>query len=98
MWEIIAADLVSVLGTLAPLVTSSSAATSIINLLSSLIPALVGELTTLITPVKNIIAALQGTGALTPAQVASLQALDAQCDAAFNAAAQADGLTPSASS
>lgn len=44
-----------------------------------------------ITPVKNIIAALQSSGNVTPDQMAQLKTLDATCDDAFEAAAKADG-------
>lgn len=94
MLSTIATVLVQLLTTIAPTVTSSSTVEAIISALVNLIPALVGELTALITPVKNIIAALQaGSAPLTSAQIATLTTLDAQCDAALDAAAQADGLT-----
>ena len=94
MLNTIATIFVQLLTNLVPLATNNTMVESIISAMTSLIPALVGELAALITPVKNIIAALQaGSTPLTAAQVASLQALDAQCDAALDAAAKDDNLT-----
>lgn len=67
---------------------------SIITTLTSLIPAITSEIETVVPIVKNIIAGLQGSANITPAQTAALTALDAQCDAAFEAAAAADGVAP----
>lgn len=84
--------ILSILADLVPMVSNSSTAGKIIAMLQNILPALVGELQALISPVKNIIAALQGNGALTADQVAALQALDAECDAALDAAAKDAGL------
>lgn len=94
MLSSIATILVNLLGTIASTATSSSQIDAVISAMENLIPALVGELSSLVTPVKNIIAALgAGSVALTAAQSASLQALDAQCDALIDATAKADGLS-----
>jgi hypothetical protein len=73
-----------------PLLTSSANATlvtSIISTLTQFVPFIIDEISSLYLPVKNIIAALSATPATNAAQLASLQALDAQMDAAFEAAA-----------
>lgn len=94
MLSTIATVLVQLLTSVASTTTESSTVGAIISALVNLVPALVGELTSLIAPVKNIIAALQaGNVPLTVAQVAALQTLDAQCDAALDAQAKADGLS-----
>ena len=66
---------------------NASLVTSIINALSGMLPFIITEITSLIGPVKNIIAALSANPATTESQLAELQALDAQVDAAFEAAA-----------
>lgn len=68
---------------------------SIITALEQWMPLIITEGGVLITTVKNIIATLS-TSAVTPDQVASLQALDAKCDAAFEAATV--GLDPDVAS
>ena len=78
--------LLTVLGDLAPLVTSSSEIGAIITGLETYLPLITAEASDLITPIKNIIAALQGNSAVTTDQLTALQALDAQADAAFDAA------------
>jgi len=52
-------------------------------------PFIIQEIQSLVTPVKNIIAALSATPATTASQLAQLQQLDTQVDAAFTAAAAA---------
>jgi len=64
----------------------------ILTALITIVPIIAQNATNFITPVKNIIAALQASGNVTPAQIAALQALDAQCDAAFDAAAGKAGV------
>jgi len=76
----------SVLDDLAPLVSSSSTIGNIIGLLEQYLPIVAQTATNLITPIKNIIAALSSNSAVTADQLAALQALDAQADAAFDAA------------
>ena len=67
---------------------------TIINGLVQILPTIVAGAEDLVQPVKNIIAALSANPATTDAQLATLQTLDAQVDAAFEAAATADGAAP----
>ena len=67
--------------------------------LLNILPFILQEISALYTPVKNIIAALSATPATNAAQLGQLQVLDAQVDAAFEAAAaqtDADGTAPAA--
>ena len=88
MLSTLATAVVSMLTTLLPLLTSSgsSAVASIVATLVQLIPLITQEAESLAGPIKNIIAALGANPATTAEQMATLQALDAQCDAAFEAA------------
>lgn len=82
--------LLGLITNLIPLLTSSANASlidSIIKTLTEFIPFIVDEISALYTPVKNIIAALSATPATDAAQLAQLQVLDQQVDAAFEAAA-----------
>jgi hypothetical protein len=75
---------------LLPAITSAgntALITGVINALTSMLPFIIDEISALITPVKNIIAALSANPATTATQLAALQALDAQVDVAFDAAA-----------
>lgn len=75
---------------LIPLITSAgnvSLIDSVISALTSMLPFIIQEVEALVTPVKNIIAALSASPATTATQLAQLQALDVQVDAAFDAAA-----------
>lgn len=79
---------VGLLGQLIPLIgTNSALIDEIINTLIAILPEIVTEVETLIPPIKNIIAALSTDPATTAAQMTTLQQLDAQADAAFEAAA-----------
>ena len=80
--------LLAVLAQISPVI-GSTAITSIINALIQIVPALINTVEDVVPMVKNIIAALQSNTAVTPDQLAQLQALDAQVDAAFEAAATA---------
>lgn len=86
--------LLGLIGNLIPLLTSSANASlinSIISTLEQFLPFIVNEISSLYQPVKNIIAALSATPATDAAQLAALQVLDQQVDAAFEAiAAQTD--------
>jgi hypothetical protein len=74
-------------------VTSGSGIISqILAALITIVPIIAQNATNFITPVKNIIAALQASGNVTPDQMTALQALDAQVDAAFDAAAGKAGV------
>jgi hypothetical protein len=82
--------LLGLITNLIPLLTSSANASlidSIIKTLTQFVPFIVDEISSLYTPVKNIIAALSATPATNAAQLAQLQVLDQQVDAAFEAAA-----------
>jgi phage-related protein len=61
----------------------------ILTVLTQVVPLLVNEYTALLPMVKNIIAALSANPAATADQLATLQTLDVQTDAAFEAAASA---------
>jgi hypothetical protein len=77
---------------LLPMLTSSANVTlidGIIEALTKMLPFIIQEVEALVTPVKNIIAALSATPATTAAQLTQLQALDKQVDDAFDAAAAA---------
>lgn len=81
-------------GLLPELDAAGSGAASAVNIINQILAALITivpiiaqNAANFLTPVKNIIAALQSSGSVTPDQIAQLQALDAQCDAAFDAAA-----------
>lgn len=80
--------LLGVLSQIAP-VLGSSAITSVITALVQIVPTLITTVEDVVPMVKNIIAALQSNTAVTADQLAQLQALDAQVDAAFEAAATA---------
>ena len=77
---------------LLPAITSAGNTTlidSIITALTNMLPFIIQGIESLVTPVKNIIAALSASPATTASQLAQLQALDAQVDSAFDAAAAA---------
>lgn len=83
--------IVGLLGQLLPLITSASNASLIANIietLASIVPFIVDEIEAVAPAIKNIIAALSANPATTAAQLATLQQLDAQVDAAFDAAAK----------
>jgi hypothetical protein len=86
--------ILSLIEQLLPAILSASNAslvTGIITTLTNLLPFIVQEIETLAPAVKNIIAALSANPATTAAQLASLQSLDQQVDAAFEVvAAQTD--------
>ena len=87
-------SVVTVIDSVLPVVSTIAPAGvgSIINLVSEILPIAVQEATNLVTPIKNIITALQGNASTTPEQMTQLAILDAQVDAAFEAAAATDGL------
>lgn len=64
---------------------------SIVNTLISLIPVAVQWAQDLIPSIQNIITTLKSNAAVTPTQISTLEALEAQYDAAFQAAAAAAG-------
>ena len=79
----------SLIESILPVLGTSSATvslvTNIISALTSLLPYIIDEITTVYTAVKNIIDQLKNSGAPTPDQLAALQSLDAQVDAAWDA-------------
>ena|ERR1035437_7836338 len=89
--------LLSLIGNIIPLLTSTANANliaSIISTLEQFLPFIINEISSLYQPVKNIIAALSATPATDAAQLAQLQVLDQSVDAAFeSAAAQTDAGT-----
>jgi hypothetical protein len=92
------ATVLSVLTAIAGTTTEASVIAQIINALTQIIPLLISEYKALVTPVKNIIAALSANAATTAEQLTTLQALDTQADVAFEgaaAAAQAEDATSS---
>lgn len=72
-------------------VGSTTVVAKIIEALVMVVPIIANNLPNLLASVKNIIAALQTSGAVTDEQMAQLAALDAQVDAAFETAATAAG-------
>jgi hypothetical protein len=73
-------------------VASTSVIDKVLAALQTLLPIISSNFTGLLGDVQNVIATLQTTGNLTAAQLATLQTLSAQADAAFESAATADGL------
>ena len=76
-----------------PLLGTSAATTTmittIIDTLTKILPLIIDFVPTVYQSIKNIIAALSNDPSTTPAQWTALQALDAQVDTAFDAAAAA---------
>jgi hypothetical protein len=68
---------------------SASVVAKILEALINIVPIIAANAANFLTPVKNIIAALQTSGAVTADQMTQLTALDAQVDAAFETAATA---------
>jgi hypothetical protein len=75
-------------------VGSASLVDKILVALISIVPIIAANASNLIIEVQGIIAALQASGNVTADQMAQLAALDAQCDAAFAAAAGPDAPDP----
>jgi hypothetical protein len=89
MSEVITAVL-SMIQQLLPLISNSGTEqtiAAILQALTGMVPFIIQEIQALYTPVKNIIAALSANPAATADQLAALQALDQQVDAAFEQAA-----------
>jgi hypothetical protein len=66
-------------------VSSSSVVEKILAALVSIVPIIISDATGLIQQVQGIISTLQSSGNLTTAQLAQLDTLSAQADAAFDA-------------
>lgn len=79
--------ILAIVQSLLPLLGSSNASViliaTVINALTKLMPFIIDEIGTVYTAVKNIISALQNSGAPTANQLAALAALDAQVDTAW---------------
>jgi len=89
------ASILAFLGQIISQITgSSSAISSTISLLTQIIGLIDTEITTLAPEIKNIIAALSNSSTVTADQLAQLSALNAQVDAAFDAAAADAGVPP----
>lgn len=83
---------ITLISDLIPSISSdTSAIGKIITALEQMLPAIIAEVKALVPIVQNIIAALTNSSGVTAAQLTALQALDAQCDAAFEAAATTEG-------
>lgn len=86
----ILSTLLPLLAKLIPLAAgNSSIITTIVNGLVQVTPVLIQEYQDVLPFVKNIIATLKGDDTTTQAQLQMLAALDAQVDAAFDAASAA---------
>jgi len=82
--------ILTLIGQIVPMLTSPANARllgPIISTLAEVLPYVSEEIATLYVPVKNIISALNSSPAASKGQLAQLQALDDQLDAAFEAAA-----------
>ncbi len=82
----------SILAELVPSLASGATAatiTKIITLLEQVIPLAIQVGEDLVGPIRNIIAMLQSSGLLTPAQLDALDVIEAKLDADFDAAAAA---------
>jgi hypothetical protein len=88
--SLIITSVLAMIQALLPAITSTANASivgGIITALTNMLPFIIQEINAMVVPVKNIIAALSANPATEAAQLAQLQALDAQVDAAFEAAA-----------
>ena len=91
-------DLVSIITGVLELITqfvlpnlkNTQTITTVINILEQAIPIAVQEGEALVTPIKNIIAALRASGPVTADQLAALDTAEAKLDADFDAASAAD--------
>jgi hypothetical protein len=88
--SLIITSVLAMIQALLPAITSTANASiiaGVITALTNMLPFIIQEVEALVTPVKNIIAALSANPATEATQLAQLQALDQQVDAAFEAAA-----------
>lgn len=72
-----------------PQLTDSKGINKVVTMLIQIVPIAVQEAKDLLPMIQNIIAALSAKDGVTPDQLAALKALDAQVDAAFDAAVAA---------
>lgn len=90
MTTILVQTLTLLLGLVGNLTGNASALGKIVQWLETLLPTIVQEVATVGPMVKDLIARLRGE-AVTPDDLAKLDAAEAQIDAAFDAAAAAEG-------
>lgn len=83
------ASLIGLLAQISPLLNNTSAIANVISTLEKIIPIIAQEFSDLVTPVKNIIAALSANPATSLDQLTALRELDAQVDSEFEAAVAA---------
>lgn len=89
MISAIVTAVVSLLTQFLPLINSSAQVAKVIETLVAILPNVAQVAQDLVQPIKNIINALSANPAADADQIAALQALDQQYDAAFEAAATA---------
>ena len=82
-------SLIALLQALIPSLGAIGATGPIIAALEAWLPLIIQEAPVMISTVQNIIAALEGSGQLTPEELAKVVAMKATADAAFDAAAAA---------
>jgi hypothetical protein len=70
---------------------NTTAIGKIIAWLEQIVPLIITEVKTVLPMVQNVIDALKNSDAITPEQFDALDKLEAQTDAAFEAAAKASG-------
>jgi hypothetical protein len=88
--SVVITSVLAMIESLLPAITSGgnvAIVDGVINALTTMLPFIIQEVEALVTPVKNIIAALSANPATTAAQLTQLEALDASVDTAFDAAA-----------
>jgi len=83
------ATLLQTILSIVPQLTNSASINKVIAYLINIIPVVEQEAKDLLTPIQNIIAALSANSAATADQLATLKALDAQVDTAFEKAVAA---------
>jgi phage-related protein len=94
-------SILSLIGQILPLIGTGASATSaiggVISTITQILPLAVDGAQTIIPAIKNVLSAVSAHPATTADQLTTVQALDAQCDTAFDAAMAAfDSGAPSA--
>jgi hypothetical protein len=83
-------SILSLIGQILPLIGTGASATGaiggVISTITQILPLAVDGAQTIIPAIKNLISVTSAHPAATADQIATLQALDAQCDTAFDAA------------
>jgi hypothetical protein len=85
----IVTQFLALVGELIPNITSSATIAKVIAILEQVIPLAIQVGEDLVAPIKDLIAALKTSGAVTTDQLDQLDALEAKLDADFDAAAAA---------